>query len=124
MLETGLDRVDVLKVDAEGHDLTVLKGVPWERVQPEVVVGEFDEGKGRGLLQGYAALSGFLVDHGYRIVVSEWEPIVEYGLRHRWRRYARYPATLADRAAWGNLIAVRDPITFERLLRLARVQPS
>lgn len=124
MLETGLDRVDFLKVDAEGHDLNVLKGVPWERLQPGVVVCEFDEGKGRGLLQGYEALSGFLVEHGYRIVVSEWEPIVEYGLRHRWRRCVQYPAALVDRTAWGNLIAVQDPVTFERLLSLARVQPS
>lgn len=123
-VEKGLGRIDFLKVDAEGHDLNVLKGVPWDRIQPGVVVCEFDEGKGRALFQGYEALSEFLVGHGYLIVVSEWEPIVEYGLSHRWRRYVQYPAALADRAAWGNLIAVRDPITFGRLLRLARLRPS
>jgi FkbM family methyltransferase len=124
MLETGLHRVDFLKVDAEGHDLQVLKGVPWERIQPGVVVCEFDEGKRPGRHQGYEALGRCLVDLGYLILVSEWEPIVEYGLRHRWRRFVQYPATLVDHAAWGNLIAVRDPAMFERLLRLTRIQPS
>jgi hypothetical protein len=124
MAEAGLDRVDFLKVDAEGSDLNVLRGVPWGSIRPGVVVCEFDEGKGRGLLQGFAALTGFLLDHAYLVLVSEWDPIVEYGLRHRWRRYVTYPATLADRAAWGNLIAVQDPETFSRLLRLAKVRPS
>jgi FkbM family methyltransferase len=121
LLETGLDRVDFLKVDAEGHDLHVLRGVPWERLRPGVVVCEFDEAKGRTVDGGYHALGGFLADRGYLILVSEWEPIVEYGLRHRWRRFVQYPAALLDGAAWGNLIAVRDAVTFDRLLRLARV---
>jgi FkbM family methyltransferase len=120
-LEAGLDRVDFLKVDAEGHDLHVLRGVPWERIQPGVVVCEFDEGKGRSVPDGYQALGAFLVDHEYLILVSEWDPIVEYGLRHRWRRFVQYPAALLDAAAWGNLIAVRDPITFDRLLAFAKV---
>jgi FkbM family methyltransferase len=120
-LEAGLDRVDLLKVDAEGHDLNVLKGVPWERIQPGVVVCEFDEGKGRSLPDGYQALGAFLVGLEYLILVSEWEPIVEYGRNHRWRRFVQYPAALLDAAAWGNLIAVRDSIVFDRLLRLAMV---
>jgi FkbM family methyltransferase len=122
--ERGLARVDFLKVDAEGHDLNVLKGVPWDRLQPGVVVCEFDEGKRPAVVQGYEELGGFLVDRGYGILVSEWAPIVEYGLRHRWRRYVEYPAALADRAAWGNLIAVRDPARYLGLLRLAKVRPA
>ena len=121
--EAKLSRIDFLKVDAEGHDLNVLKGVPWDRLQPELVVCEFDQGKGRAA-SDYRELTAFLVHHGYQVLVSEWEPIVEYGLRHRWRRFVEYPAELEDDAAWGNLIGVRNPGTFGRLRRLAGLPPA
>ena len=39
--ERGVERVDVLKTDVEGFDLFALRGFPWERLCPEVVVCEF-----------------------------------------------------------------------------------
>jgi len=30
-------QIDFLKIDVEGHDWNVLKGVPWDRIKPDVV---------------------------------------------------------------------------------------
>jgi hypothetical protein len=35
--------IDFLSVDTEGHDLEALKGWPWERVKPRVIVVEFGD---------------------------------------------------------------------------------
>ena len=43
-------------------------------------------------------LARFLADKGYAVFVSEWHPIVRYGIRHDWNRLTRYPCKLADPA--------------------------
>jgi FkbM family methyltransferase len=114
-----IDRVDFLKVDTEGHDLFVLKTFPWSRLKPQALVCEFEDRKTVPLGYGYRDLAQFLVDQGYVVLVSEWYPIVEYGLSHRWRAMHRYPHQLASADAWGNLIAV-EPRLLPRARRLAR----
>jgi len=112
--EVGLDRVDVLKTDVEGHDLLVLSGFPWGRLHPWVVVCEFEDAKTRGIGYEHRDLGDFLVAQGYRVLLSEWYPIVEYGRRHRHRRFAAWPAELLDEAAWGNFVAFASAITYWR----------
>lgn len=115
--QAALERVDFLKIDAEGNDLRILMGVPWEQVPPDVVLCEFDAVKEEAAGYGYSEIADFLVEHGYRVLVSEWYPLERYGARHRWRRFFVYPAPLEDAAAWGNLIAVRETDLFDRLVR-------
>ena len=55
-------------------------------------------------------LARFLVERGYRVMVSEWFPIERYGASHTWRRFTPYPCELADPRAWGNLIAVEPAL--------------
>src|SRR3546814_10967666 len=55
-------------------------------------------------------MAGFLLEQVSRVYVSEWHPIVRYGIRHDWRRLVPYPCELSDPSAWGNLLAFRDPI--------------
>lgn len=105
-----LGEVDFLKIDTEGHDLFVLKGFPWERQRPAVIECEFEDRKTVPLGYTYHDLARFLTERGYTVYVSEWHPIVRYGIRHEWRRLMRYPADLADEASWGNLVAFRDPV--------------
>jgi FkbM family methyltransferase len=114
--ERHLTNVDFLKVDTEGHDLFVLKGMPWDRVRPKAVLCEFDDAKTRPLGYGYHGLASYLQERGYRIVVSEWYPLAEYGRGHTWRRYAEYPVELDDSRGWGNLLALREGDAFERLI--------
>jgi FkbM family methyltransferase len=105
--EAGVDRVDFVKTDIEGFDLFALRTFPWQTHHPRVVVCEFEDRKTTRLGHTVHQIAEFLQQQGYVVVVSEWEPIVEYGYRHTWRRFARYPVTLGG-DAWGNLIAV-DP---------------
>ncbi|HED54497.1 MAG TPA: FkbM family methyltransferase [Phycisphaerales bacterium] len=114
--ELGLDRVDYLKVDAEGFDLRVLQGFPFDRFTPRCVMCEFEDGKTNQI--GYTTddLGRFLLDLGYTVFMSEWYPIVRYGITHRWRSIRQYPCQLTDTAGWGNFVAVL-PGPDERKLR-------
>lgn len=108
--------VDFLKIDTEGHDLFVLQGFPWERGKPAVIECEFEDTKTLPLGYTFHDLAHFLVDRGYTVYVSEWHPIIRYGIRHDWRQLMRYPCELADRKGWGNLLAFRDPIDEQALI--------
>ena len=43
--EQNLSQIDFLKIDTEGYDLMALKGVPWDRIQPKLIVCEFEDRK-------------------------------------------------------------------------------
>ncbi len=106
--EHGLRRIDVLKIDAEGYDLMVLEGAPWDEIRPRVIVCEFEDAKTTRLGYTFHDQARFLADKGYTVFVSEWYPVVRYGMRHDWRRLAPYPCRLESSNAWGNLIAFRS----------------
>jgi FkbM family methyltransferase len=108
--EKRITAVDFLKIDTEGHDLFVLQGFPWERGVPAVIECEFEDTKTVPLGYTFHDLARFLVDKGYTVYVSEWHPIICYGIQHDWRQLTRYPCELADPKGWGNLLAFRDPI--------------
>lgn len=107
---TSFNSVDFLKIDTEGHDIFVLQGFPWDDLKPAVIECEFEDSK--TLLHGYTFhdLAQYLVDKGYVVYVSEWHPIIRYGIRHNWCQFTRYPCELAKPNAWGNILAFRDPI--------------
>ena len=115
----SVDRVDFVKVDTEGHDMFVLKTFPWARLRPRAVVCEFEDRKTAPLGYRYEDLARLLVGQGYVVLVSEWYPIVEYGMSHHWRALRRFPEPLASPQAWGNLIAV-EPQLQKRAWRVAR----
>lgn len=127
----NIDAVDFLKIDTEGHDLFVLKGFPWERFKPTVIECEFEDSKTVPLGYTFHDLANYLVDKGYTVYVSEWHPIIRYGIRHDWRQLSRYPCELADEKGWGNLLAFRDGIDEGKLveavhsvLKLGKPQPQ
>lgn len=123
--EHDIGAVDFLKIDTEGFDLFVLKGVPWETVAPRLVLCEFEDTKTVPLGYRFHDLARYLLDRGYKIMVSEWYPIVEYGAQHRWRRFAQYPCELQDERGWGNLLAAKDATLFESLFKsCSRLSPG
>ncbi len=103
-----IEDIDLLKVDTEGHDLFVLKGFPWEKIKPKVVMTEFENKKTVPLGYRYEDLAQYLVAQGYSVFVSEWKPIVRYGIQHDWNRCFMYPGPLETEDAWGNFIALRN----------------
>jgi FkbM family methyltransferase len=118
--EKGLTDVDFLKIDTEGFDLFVLKGVPWNRARLRLIVCEFEDSKTVPLGYTFHDLACFLADRGYNLIVSEWYPIKKYGGPHDWRCFNRYPSELHDTKAWGNIIAVRDSELYDLVLRICR----
>lgn len=101
-----LKNVGFLKVDTEGHDLLVLRGFPWQKIKPEVILCEFEDRKTKILGYTYYDLASFLVGKGYDVFLSEWHPIIEYGKSHKWNCLKIFPADLDCQSAWGNMIAV------------------
>ena len=111
--EYQIAEVDVLKIDAEGFDLMVLRSLPASLV-PAAVVCEFEDRKTMALGYTHTALGNALAELGLTVLVSEWYPIKAYGSVHEWRALKRWPATLEEEASWGNMLAFRDPAVADR----------
>ncbi len=107
--ERGIDTVDFIKTDVEGLDLFVLRTFPWERLHPKAVVCEFEDNKTTRLGYTVHDTAQFLADKGYAVVVSQWEPVVEYGRNHTWSQFKHYPADVPGNCH-GNLIAVQPQL--------------
>lgn len=105
--DRGIEKVDFIKTDVEGLDLFALRTFPWNSHHPRAVVCEFEDNKTTRLGYTMHDIAQFLVDKGYSVVVSEWEPVVEYGRHHTWKQFKRYPTDVPSNSH-GNLIAV-DP---------------
>jgi FkbM family methyltransferase len=101
-------QIDFLKIDTEGFDLFVLKGFPWKKNKPRLIICEFEDKKTVPLGYNYHDLAQYLTKLGYQIIVSEWCPIKKYGGPHDWKCFSSYPHKLNDKNSWGNLIAVID----------------
>jgi len=112
-----------LKIDTEGFDLHVLRGFPWHKASPRLILCEFEDAKTVPLGYTFHDLAGFLVEHGYRLIVSEWCPIERYGVPHDWKRFARYPCEPEDPKAWGNILATKEDGIYDSLLHICRLDP-
>lgn len=116
LADEPISAVDFLKIDTEGYDLFVLQGFPWERCSPAVIECEYEDAKTVPLGYDFHDLATYLVSKGYSVYVSEWHPVIRYGIRHDWSRLARYPCELSNPASWGNLLAFRDPVDESKLV--------
>jgi FkbM family methyltransferase len=114
--EHQIDHINFLLVDAEGYDLLVLKGLDWSAIKPDIIICEFEDSKTGCLGYTFHDMAEFLQDRGYEVLVSEWHPILRYGIAHDWHRLAKYPCELNNQNAWGNLIACRDSAVQQELL--------
>ena len=120
--EQNIEQIDFLLIDAEGYDLFVLKGLDWAKIKPKIIICEFEDRKTKNLGYKFHEMAIFLKDRGYEVLVSEWHPILRYGIAHDWRRLARYPCEIANPEAWGNLIAFRESPDWKKLLSIAAHQ--
>ena len=103
----SIDKIEFLKIDTEGYDLFVLKGLNWE-IPPRIIVCEFEDAKTECLSYNFHDLAEYLCQQGYHLLISEWHPIKSYGTEHKWSCFKNYPCELDDKKAWGNIIAVRQ----------------
>lgn len=111
----GVSNVEFLKIDIEGYDFFALRGYDWTH-KPRFVLYEFEDRKTVPLGYSLRDSSSYVVNQGYQVVYSVWEPIAEYGGRHRWRGYfAAPPADAAE--CWGNVLCFRDSEDARKVLR-------
>lgn len=108
--ENNIEKIDYLKIDVEGFDFHVLKGVQWNKIKPEIILCEFEDEKSKKLGYVWTEMADYLEEKGYTVYVSEWHPIIRYGIPHDWRCIKKYPCKLDNVNAWGNLVAFQsDP---------------
>ena len=110
---TDVSEIDFLKIDTEGFDLRVLQGFDWKRFKPRVIECEFEDAKTLNIGYDFHEQAKFLLDKGYTVFVSEWHPIVRYGIRHQWRQLVSYPTDDIKSDSWGNFVAFRDTLPME-----------
>lgn len=106
--ENAISQIDYLKIDVEGAEMDVFRGFNFSP-RPRVICAEFEDSK--STQQGYttADLATFLQNKGYRVFVSEWHPIIRYGISHDWRAIYEYSSDhQPPNDSWGNLIAIRE----------------
>ncbi|HEY8171333.1 MAG TPA: FkbM family methyltransferase [Candidatus Limnocylindria bacterium] len=113
----------VIKVDTEGADLLVLRGIDWAAEQPRLVLCEFmDERTAPHFGYVYTDIIEFMEERGYIPYVSEWAPVAEPSRRgHGGGPFTHLQivrAPLGHQPAWGNLFFVspQDQPLFERVL--------
>ncbi len=113
----------VLKVDTEGADLLVLRGVDWDGEKPRYVQCEFmDERTAPHFGYVYTDMIRFMTERGYLAYVSEWAPVEEPSRRGSgggtFTHLQIVRAPVAHEPAWGNLIFVapQDQLLFESVL--------
>ena len=105
----SIENIDFMKVDTEGFELFVLKGFPFEKVKPRIIILEYENAKTTPLGYTMPDLVAKLAEQNYHILLSEWWPIKQYGRAHSWKRITPYPPVDGwDENGWGNLIAFHD----------------
>lgn len=116
-----LKKIDFLKIDTEGNDLLVLKGHPFEKIKPKVIICEFEDKKTQHLSYTYEDMGDFLLSNGYIVYISEWRPIKQYGTRHEWHSITLYEkgSKLNNALGWGNFVAVVPEMAqkFDKVLK-------
>lgn len=115
-----LDRIDFLKIDVEGFDLDVMRGLDTGQLLPQVVMLEFEDAKTEPLGHTWQDIATYLADCGYVVAVSEWQPISSYGGDHQWQGCKTWPCELEVPQAWGNLLGFSSPELNDAFLSKAR----
>ena len=110
IFKNNIKSIDFLKVDTEGHDYLVLKGFPWsnDQVKPKIIMCEFENSKTIKLGYEYNEFGNYIIQQGYAVWLSEWEPIITYGKEHKWKSIKKFPCKLNNNESWGNFIAVKN----------------
>jgi|GEM_PF-3301259 len=108
MEENDISHIDFLKIDVEGYDFGVLKGVPWKKIKPDVIECEYEDAKTELLGHTWRDICEYLAERNYTIYISEWHPIIRYGIPHDWHTIKKFPCELSDEKSWGNLLAFKN----------------
>jgi FkbM family methyltransferase len=119
------DQIEIgyLKIDTEGNDLNVLKGINFDKqTSPQVILVEFEDNK--SLKYGYSTdkMIKFLSSKNYQVAISAWNPITQYGRLHSWNNIYHINDVEKVSHTWGNLIAAKSSKVLTSILSEIRSQ--
>jgi FkbM family methyltransferase len=115
--EINIKKIGFLKIDTEGFDLFVLKGIPWKNILPQIILCEYENNKTNKVGYDTQDLVQYLESYNYNLIISEWFPIKSYGTKHKWKGFVFSEFDKIDPNGWGNIIALRDEDTYELISR-------
>jgi len=98
----------------------VLQGFPFDLMKPFIIECEFEDLKTTKLNYKVKDMINFLQNKGYFVYVSQWYPIVRYGIRHQWKRFFKYEGQNLSEDSWGNLIAFSKEANEKTLIKLIK----
>ncbi len=107
--KNSIENVDFLKIDVEGADLLVLKGMDWDKYNPLIVLVEFmDDRTIPNYGYSFHDMVDFLDKYRYSCVISEYGPIIEYGRKGVQTKESKFNGIFEyhrnAKPEWGNLI--------------------
>ncbi len=106
--ENKIRDINVLKIDTEGYDLFVLKGLDINKYSNlDIIFCEFEDNKTLKLNYSVHDMADFLLRNDYKIIVCEWFPIIRYGVEHKFKSANKYPCPISENG-WGNLLAYKN----------------
>lgn len=114
-IENSIENINFLKIDTEGLDYKILCGFDFQKMLPEIVLCEYDFNK----IDNFTDIIEKLTDLNYTVLISEWDPIVKYGLEHSWHSFKAWPCELSNNMSWGNILAFKDSINHMKLCTAA-----
>lgn len=113
MLENKFKRNnEFLKIDTEGYDYFVLKGLDMKKFRFKIILCEFENKKSKLLKYTTKDMSQYLIKNGYYLIFSVWNPIIEYGNKHSWRCYSLTYEDINENS-WGNIFCFDDLNTYK-----------
>ena len=105
--DKGIKEIDFIKIDTEGYDFFVIKGLGLENIRPTFIICEYENAKSEVLGYKLQDMLNYLRKYDYKIIISEWYPIQRYGKKHNWKRFLS-PPDLPDEKSWGNVFAIQS----------------
>ena len=118
--EKQIEKVDFLKIDVEGYDLMALQGFDFNQVKPRVIMVEFEDKKTALLGYSTSEMANFLLDRGYHLIYSIWNPIEEYGVQHTWKKWSVDQSDI-EADDWGNIVAFSELSDYEQFRRKHKI---
>ena len=113
LAEKGLDDVDFIKIDAEGHDFDILRGLDFGRIAPRLIMVEFGDYFAGQNGDAVAAVLRDMRTRGYRAGVVCLDALGEFK-KHEWGTRLleigidALPNVRTERGVFGNILFFRD----------------